>query len=132
MYNEELFEAVFTYSENVPRHIRAKVEEAFMLARRYALELINPYYGKWNAEYCSGNYEHTEQGYNAFILNKKNEVLRTFNQMWGGPVELFADESGEIAGHFVHKKVFGGNIDVIIHVALIPRPNKKLYDLLRE
>ena len=131
MYNEELFEAVFTYSENVPKHVRAKNEEIFMLARTYALELINPCIQRWSAEYCSGNHLYNEQDYNAFIRDKKSWVLETFNNMWGGPVKLFADECGEIAGRFVHKKIFGSNVDVVMHVTFVPRPNKKLYDLLK-
>lgn len=130
MYNEELFEVIFTYSSDVPRRVRADVEQAFMLARRYALELINPNLRKWNIDFWT-NHEVYVPEYETYIQDRKNEVLEIFNQMWGGPVTLFADEYGDIAGRFTLKK-FRRTEEIIMHVELKPRPKQKLYDLLKD
>ena len=122
-------EVEFIYSDKVPKWKKGELEAAFMLARRYAIELINPNFVRWNAEYGQKINGIDDMAYKAYIQNKENEVLRTFNYMWGGPVELFADEYADIAGRFI-LKTFRGDKIITMHMILKPRPKERIYDLL--
>lgn len=121
--------ASFIYSEKVPGWTRNKMEQAFTLARKYALELFDQNYRRWNAEYEGPQYGGID--YNAYIIDRKNQALDTFNYMWGGPVQLFVDETGEIAGRFI-KKGFGKETTVTMHMITRPYPVRKLYDVFND
>lgn len=102
----------FHYSEGgLPKEITNFVESQFMKARDEAIKLLNPHYEEWNNDYTGSDEE-----YNRYISSKQNAILEEFNRKWMGPVKLWADEYGDIAGKF---KVYGKAITMHMTIKLL-------------
>lgn len=124
MDNSQLYcKAVFTYSnESIPDQMKHLAEYFFMEARNKAVDLLNPHYEEWNAEYNKDVNGEDDCEYNAFIQSKHNDILTEFNKSHPEiPIELYSDEDADIAGRF---KYYGNVIEMHMGIKLL---NEKEY-----
>lgn len=90
------------YSKEIPKGVQSMFLDSYVKMRNEAVEMINPHYEEWNAEYdrlypVKLKPEEAEyKRYNAFIAEKHKPFLAKANKSL--LFELFTDlESGDIA-----------------------------------
>lgn len=120
--NESLNYAVhFDYSEEIPQEVKDYVEGEFVNVRNIAVDLLNPHYEEWNAEYDDVVTGEDDKKYNAFIRTKQNEILNEVNNhvCRKSLVKLYSDEYCDLVGIF---RVAKGHIvkTVKMHMSLKP------------
>lgn len=124
MDNKNLYcKAFFNYEHEgneintLPEWVQKLTERYFMDARNEAVELLNPHYEEWNAEYGVSNIKgEDDKDYLAFIQKKQQDILDSFNKTWIGPVKLYSDEYADIAGRF---KVLGETFTMHLSLKLL-------------
>ena len=80
MDNSQLYcNVFFDYDKEVNDFIKVLYERDFMTLRDEAVELLNPHYEEWNAEYDRLYGEMDEATYNPFIQQKQREILKIVN-----------------------------------------------------
>ena len=97
-----LYIANFHFSDSVAPEAKDLYIAAYNLMRTAAVDLINPMFEVWNAEYnkeVSGEYDFE---YNSFIADKEQVLLDVVNtKLSNSPVKLYADrETADIRGKF--------------------------------
>lgn len=92
----------FNYSEKIPQEVKDYVEEEFVKVRNIAIDLLNPHYEEWNAEYDDVVNGADDKKYNAFIRTKQNEILNEVNNhiCRKSLVKLYSDEYCDLVGVF--------------------------------
>lgn len=92
----------FNYSEEIPQEVKDYVEEEFVKVRNIAIDLLNPHYEEWNAEYDDVVNGEDDKKYNAFIRTKQNEILNEVNNhiCRKSLVKLYSDEHCDLVGVF--------------------------------
>ena len=102
MNNSKLLCTVeFTYDQEVPEYQKKYLEQLFMVLRNEVVDLINPNYEKWNAEYDKDVTGADDMDYNGFIQEKHREVMKEFNKKYKAinhVMYMDSDEYADIVG----------------------------------
>ena len=132
MDNNNLYCTVhFTYSEPVFPGFKKVYEKFFMKLRDEAVDLLNPHYEEWNAEYDKEISGPDDLEYNTFIANKQREYLQIVNKKHEkdiSPLHLYLD-SGEDAD-IMGKIPWAGN-EIEMHMSIKLLNEKEYLENLR-
>lgn len=103
-----IYDVKFKFSKKfIPSWTKKKLIDEFVARREFLVNLINPLYNSWNAEYIElypdGQFADGmdfNQKYLDFIYNKQSEYLRLANSMTIGQnlVKLFPNEFADFTG----------------------------------
>jgi hypothetical protein len=112
-----LYKANFHFSGWVLPAAEELYIKAYNLMRAEAVDLINPMFKVWNAEYTDEVTGEDDLKYNGFIADKEQTVLDMVNaKLSDSPVKLYADrETADIRGKFT----FLGK-EITMYVTLTP------------
>lgn len=112
-----LFRANFHFSDWVLPEAKDLYIQAYNIMRSAAIELINPMFEQWNAEYNKEVTGEDDLEYNGYIADKEQVLLEAVNKrLSNSPVKLYADrETADINGKFI----FMGN-EITMFMTLEP------------
>lgn len=106
------FKAEFHFTnENMPDFVKQIIVSDFYEARNEAIDLINPHFEEWNADYTDEVEGEYDSKYNAYIAHKENVILKAYNSSHKRIVQLYADEYADIKGRY---KIFRWTGDVYV------------------
>lgn len=111
------FKANFHFSRWVFSEAQKLYIDAYNIMRTEAVDLINPLFEVWNAEYDKEVRGADDLEYNGYIADREQVILDDVNRrLSNSPVKLYADrETADIRGRFK----FLGN-EVTMYVTLEP------------
>lgn len=122
--NETNYKANFIFSKDVPYFIRTKAINEFVRVRGYAVDLLNPHYEEWNAQFNAEMHEVYEndeldylggKAYVEFITKKQREVIDRVNKKHLSTfIDLDIDEECDIIGRCKFDK------DITVSLYLTP------------
>lgn len=118
--NKMYFEAVFTFSEEVPESVKEKAIMWYNWMRTMVVDETNPKFEEWNNAYTDEVTGEDDMKYNAYIASLENEICDRHNKIFSkiSPVRIFADQYADLAGQFK----YGGRL-ITMHLSLKPFKN---------
>lgn len=104
---------IFNYSSEVSDNVKRIAEYYFIEGRNIIVDLLNPHYEKWNAEYTKEVSGEDDEEYNAYIQERQQLIIDMFNMAWNYPVTFFSDKYADIAA-----KINVAGEEVIMHMGI--------------
>ena len=110
-----LYEAIFTFSKDVPETIKNVMIQEYNHLRGIVVDLLNPCYEQWNSEYTEEVHGEFDPRYNAYIVSKQRPIIEAVNRSnWAILTKLDCDEYADIIAVCKFDK------SLIMHLTLSP------------
>ena len=117
MNTNYMYEAIFVFNKTVPTFIKNKIVDEFVRLREYAVDICNPKFEQWNAEYTGpevreddplANFGGTD--YCNYIRKKLQRICNFIN--WQLPSDIITLEVDEMAVFFGKTKIGGITVEL--------------------
>lgn len=114
---ELLCKVVYKYSVDIPeKRLKKLLEMMFMSSRNSIVEMLNPHYDEWNAQYGKEVTGDDDEEYLHYIQKKQQEIIDKYNRItaFRNTMQFYSDEYADIAAKFY----YNGEI-VTMHMGIV-------------